>query len=359
MMWKRITAITAALLMTLALACPQISASADTQLYTGDTIKYIFSVGECENIAGIAVDTFYNSEFLTLSEDPEFLIAGQGMMNTNLQNKIKWNILINGGMAFSGEDIMVQTFTVNKKCSLEETGLSFSCTEVFNHETQTLPLTLISARAEVSNTGTDIDEPTDSELTDIDTNSEQSEEPQTDPESQQTDENNESTTASAPKPVVITTTDLTPSEEEDEEEETTASVASRQTVITSRASESRANSSLASSALSDSSASSSSSSVASKASSAQKTETAVTPESKSLTSSSSAAASSAVSSAKKATPTTASSKAASASAASSGSASAVQTAGKFVVTAFIVILAAAYVTVFITKKRKSVSDNNQ
>ena len=141
--------LTVTLCAILALSFAGICANAETTLHEGDTIKIIFYAGKCSNVAGIAVDSFYDPEFVELSGDPAFEIDGQGVYNKNYSTKIKWNIMINGGRAFDGEDIFVETFTVKKDCTIEQSGLSFTCVEIFNHDLQDLPMSLIKARLEV------------------------------------------------------------------------------------------------------------------------------------------------------------------------------------------------------------------
>ena len=161
-MWKRLIAAAFAAAVMLSLPIP--SAAAEQTLRRGDTVKYIFYVDKCDNVAGIAVDSYYNAELLELSGEPEFLIEGQGMKNTSAEGRIKWNIMINGGREFDGEEIFAETFTVRKKCTLEDAALSFTCSEVFGDDLQQRSTKLVQVKTEILETGSDDDsEPPESE----------------------------------------------------------------------------------------------------------------------------------------------------------------------------------------------------
>ena len=189
------------------------AADADTRLRKGDTIQYTFTVGECPNMAGISVDSFYSEEYLTLSGEPEFLVDGQGMTNTNKPGKVRWHTIISGGRAFSDDDILVETFIVKKGCTLADAALSFECTEIFDNNMQLLSAEIISARVDIIETGTDEDDtetetdkrqPTDTD-TGIDSEDGTDAQPPSEVESKET---------YPVKPVTVSSTDLTTSEED-------------------------------------------------------------------------------------------------------------------------------------------------
>ena len=90
-MWKKIIlSAAAASIAAAAVIIPSYADSDEITLRKGDTVQYIFTMGECENAAGINVDSFYAPDFLELSEEPEFLVDGQGLSNTNEPGLIKW-----------------------------------------------------------------------------------------------------------------------------------------------------------------------------------------------------------------------------------------------------------------------------
>lgn len=322
---------------------PAFSANAETALRKGDTVKYTFTVGECPNVAGISVESYYDPEYLTLSEDPEFLISGQGMLNTNLTGKLRWNTMISGGRAFSDEDILVETFTVNRACTLDDVGLSFECLEIFDHDTMLLSGDLISARVDILETGTDEPE-TDSEeetiVTDTDDpeNTETDNAGNTDVSQKDTDSGNASNTSI--KPINVTSTDLTGSDEDIDPK--TGNTTSRNT--NSRKPSAPANTSSVQSQKNTSSktesARTASSEKTSSAASSQKTSSAVSSNAASSVAASSAVSSkSAVSATSPKTSTT--------------SVSSVSTAGRIAISLIIAVLAAAGVTVFLVKKLKA------
>ena len=156
-MKKRLFAAVIALAMIFAII--PVSASAEQTLKKGDTVEYVFSVGKCENVAGISVDLFFSDETLELAKDPEFLIAGQDAVNTDFVGKLRWNIMINGGREFDGQDVLVAAFTVKKDCSLKDAALSFECTEIFNHDLQLLSQDLVSARVKVNGDAVKLKDP--------------------------------------------------------------------------------------------------------------------------------------------------------------------------------------------------------
>ncbi len=342
-MWKKLLSVFAAAMI--AAVCLPMSAAAEETLYKGDTVMYIFTVGECPNIAGISVDAFYSPDHLSLNGEPEFLIGSQGLTNINNPGKLKWNTMLSGGRAFNGEDILIAKFTVLKKCSVDDIGLSYECIELFNHDLQLLDHSLITARIEIENTGTDDGSKTDT------TSREEPNSPESDT-SNNTDESDpgsspssrrEASQASAPKPVVISTTDLTPSDDEDIDP--TPSKSSSRTT-TSRTTVSRAVSSTSSIVSSNvSSSASAKSDISSDASS----KTASNVSSKTDTRSSSAAASvsraSSASASSYAPPVQTSSVA--------SSKSPVNTTGRFAAALAIAIIAAAAVAIILARKLKT------
>ena len=355
-MWKKLLSAVIAALMALALVCPAITASADEVLSEGDTVRYIFSMGECENAAGIAVDSFYSTEYLRLDGEPEFLIEGQGLVNSSDEGIIKWNTMLNGGREFSGEDILIETFTVCKKCTIEDLALSFDCREIFSHELISLPVDLVSARIETVTSDTDRDE-TDSVVTDEETPIKE------DTSSKAETSSRESSSSARIYPhVEVTTTDLTTSEDAEtldpDSDQPTTAASSRTRVTSSRI---KISGSVSSKAESEASSKAESAVSSKAASSSSKNETTTTPDKNDKTSSrlvSSATASSitaSVSSGAKATPEAPTSKSASSATASltARSTSTVQTAGRIVIAALAAILVAAAATVFLTKKIKT------
>lgn len=344
-MWKRITSSLAATCLVGAALLPPLTAHADTALHKGDTVQYTFTVGQCDNVAGISVDSYYDAEFLTLSGEPVFMIGGQGLSNTNELGKVRWNTMINGGRAFADEDILVESFTVNKACTLEDAKLSFECIEIFNHDLQILSADLITARVDVIETGEQTDEETDTD----------SLEPASSEISRA-----ESSVSSVPeqpprtystKPVNVSSTDLTPSDEEDIDPTSPENAATRSTVSRTASRTSSVTSNTSSKPASQTSSKTSSAASSSKSTSSVKPETATTPQS---AVSSAAGTSSAVS---KTSSTQASSKSASVSAAASsktpGSTAAVSTAGRIAIAAVAAIFAAAGVVLVLAKKLKT------
>ena len=339
-MWKKFLCALTAVLTAAVLAFPCISASAEQTLRKGDTVRYIFTVGQSDNIAGIAVDSFYNAAVLELSGKPEFLIGGQGMTNTNNPGRIKWNTMINGGRDFDNEDILVETFTVTQKCTLEDAALSFSAIEVFTHDLETLPLDLISARVEIDETGTDDDESdTEPKAGDTDITSD------TDSDSEESKAPSNSEETSSVKPVVIISTDFANSDDDEEPEETAPSQNTTHTpsrTVSSRPSSSSAPSSATSSKPDE------------KTSDKPKTETETSPDSKPQSSAPSSSVSKASSSVASKTSSAASqTQTNAASASSSRAASTVPTAGRIVIAALAALFAAAGAVVLLTKKIKT------
>ena len=130
--------------------------SADTyDVYKGDTVQYIFSIGAADNVAGVAVDSWYNAEYLSPVDG--VLHVGSGYVNTAYAaGAIKWNFIVYGGRAFNNEDVVTITFDVLKSGSISDLGLSYDCVECFNHELESVVdnfNSLVTARVEVIPTG--------------------------------------------------------------------------------------------------------------------------------------------------------------------------------------------------------------
>lgn len=148
-MWKTLSRCAMSICAAVVIALP-ISSSAESEIHAGDKVQCIFTMAECENVAGIAADSYYSTEYLELTEDVEFIVFGQGLANPANPGLIKWNTMINGGTSFNNDDVVVETFTALKDCSQDDLGLSFNCTEIFTHDLQVLPLDLMSARITVN-----------------------------------------------------------------------------------------------------------------------------------------------------------------------------------------------------------------
>lgn len=153
-----------------------VSASAESyDVYKGDTIQYIFSAGVSDNVAGVAVDAWYSTEYLKPVDG--VLLVGNGYVNTEYKpGAMKWNFIIMGGRAFNNEDVVTITFTVLKSGYLSDLGLSYNCVECFNDSLQDVSdnfNTFITTRIVVEPTGERPEPATDSEVTlpsDTDTN---------------------------------------------------------------------------------------------------------------------------------------------------------------------------------------------
>lgn len=128
-----------------------------TPLKKGDTVRYIFKIGESANVAGVNISSTYNEKYLTPVKDPESLIGSQGITSSNDSGTIIWNTMISGGRAFNNEDFVVETFTVNEDCTLDDANLSFTCLEIFNDDLETLPTSLVTAYASVAENTSDPD----------------------------------------------------------------------------------------------------------------------------------------------------------------------------------------------------------
>lgn len=375
---KKIAVMLSMLILLLTL-CPGAAVSADeVQLYTGDTVQYIFSIGDCGNVAGIVVESSYNADCLTLAGTPEFVGGLGGMINPNELGAVRFNTMINGGRSFSGDDIFIETFTVNKKCLLSEAALSFECTEAFSDDLSLLPLDIVSARVETQNTGTDdditsdTDPSTDTELfTDTDSSTEteiltdteaftdiDTEDPASSrTESKKNEPKYDSDYVSSLRHVIITTTDNVDSDDEDD---TTASVtSSRKTTsripsVTSRAASSKSASSASSKAVSSVNSTRSAASAASStaASSSSAVSSSASKAASELTSSETGSSSKSTVSVKSASLVSASNESTVTSPATS-SKTAIPTAGKLAAVLIIAVLAAAGVTMALTRKGRS------
>lgn len=242
-MWKKTLCLIAAI-VTAALCLPM-SFAEERTLCRGDTVEYIFTVGECENAAGISVNSLYSTKYLEPKGEPEFIGIPKGMVNTNSPGSIKWNTMITGGMAFSDTDIVIETFTVKRKCTLSDLKLSFECMEIFSHDLQVLPETLVTARVNIIETGTDddseSDEPSQTSSKQNDTSSTSSEKltdnDESDPGSNAPVSRPDTSSVRSIPTVSVFTTDLTPSEDEDSEESQAP-----KTTVTPRVTRSSANS---------------------------------------------------------------------------------------------------------------------
>ena len=213
-MWKKLLVCALSLMAAAALLIPVSADEPDGTLYTGDTVQYIFSIDECDNVAGISGMMVYSADHLELAGEPEFLVSGQGLTNTNVPGCVRFSTMISGGVPFSGNDFFMVTLTVKKKCTLADAALSFECQEIFSHDMQMHPLSLMKARVNILATGTDDDTGSSSMSSEEDTD--------TDTDSGSTDGKTSSraeytsTVQSRPKSVNVSSTDLTGDDEDEE-----------------------------------------------------------------------------------------------------------------------------------------------
>ena len=173
---KIIGSILSASLIAACLCIGAVTASADSyDVYKGDTVQYIFSIGPADNVAGVAVDSWYSAEYLTPTDG--VLHVGTGYVNTAYApGAMKWNFTVYGGRSCNNDDVVTITFNVLKSGYLSDLGLSYDCVECFNHDLQDVSdnfNALVTARTVVIPTGERNDDTTDSEHTtqsDTDTN---------------------------------------------------------------------------------------------------------------------------------------------------------------------------------------------
>lgn len=207
-MFKKIISIILSVAVMAALFCVgSLSVSADSyDVYKGDTVKYIFSTGVSDNVAGVAVDSWYSTEYLKPIDG--VLHVGGGYVNTDYQpGAMKWNFIIMGGRAFNNEDVVTITFTVLKSGYLSDLGLSYNCVECFNDSLQDVSdnfNTFITTRTVIEPTGERPDPATDSEVkttSDTDTNGGTDNTPST-------DTHTDNTTDSVNEPNTDTTSDI-------------------------------------------------------------------------------------------------------------------------------------------------------
>ncbi len=163
-MFKKIFGVMLSLIMISAVCC--MPSSAETyDVREGDTVQYIFSIGAADNVAGVAVDSWYNAECLTPVDG--YMTEVTGIVNINYAvGAMKWNFTYYGGRAFNGEDVVTITFNAIKSCNMSDLGLSYNCVECFNHDLQPVVEnfnSLVTARTVVIPTGERVDETTESE----------------------------------------------------------------------------------------------------------------------------------------------------------------------------------------------------
>ena len=127
-MIKRITSIVLALLIIL---CCTIFAYADENIVqTGDEVKLIFTIENVQNVSGVSMLSFYNSEYLSAKN-----IICNGGSSENYMGKsgeVRWSFIVYSGRDFDSEEIAVVTFEAIKPCTVDLLNFSYRCDEMFD-----------------------------------------------------------------------------------------------------------------------------------------------------------------------------------------------------------------------------------